>query len=268
MTSRPKYIPPPNAENPALLSAMDRDARLKDWPSRQHVYKTILESRVLLPLVELPAKTKSGEKTELLFAADAKPNGEKWIALFTDEEAFREWDTVHPFVRLPARTAFTFLLKAGLDLIYINPFRERPTRPGGWLTKAEFEMLASGIIPVRRGSHQLEMKIDSDSTVKIEPPTQPLRADIIDALRDAAVGLRGLTEIVHIRLSIGSGPAHDALGLVIRKGIFQMSLQQIANRLMSRIQPLLGEGQSLDVVPLERRGSADVYQGDPIWRKA
>jgi hypothetical protein len=80
---------------------MDRDARRKDWPSRQQLYNSCLESILLLPLVESPSNIKKGETTELCFAFDAKPTGEKWIALFTDEQALREWDSVHPFVDYP-----------------------------------------------------------------------------------------------------------------------------------------------------------------------
>lgn len=265
------YTPPPDVENAALLAAMDSDARRKDWPTRKNLYETFLSSMLLVPVLELPAGIQPGETVlmeplQLTFRYDVKPTGEKWTVVFTDEEALREWDTVYPFVRIDARSTFKMMLDAGMDQIFVNLFREHPTRPGGSLFRSEFEMLATGLIPVQRGDHHVEMQGGAGAAL-IEPPVEPLPASILAALPAAAKPLRGLTAISHFRLSFGGGPRHDALGLRCGVGLFPLSADQVAKRLMQRIQPLLDESATLDLLPIHSDDHEALKKGHVVWRR-
>jgi hypothetical protein len=266
------YIPPPNAENRELLLAMARAAqREDDWPSRRHIYRQLLKSVLLLPVAELPRGIRCGETLStypmvLQFGVGVNPNGEKWVAIFTGEEALREWDTVEPFIRADTRAILKMMLEGGIDVIYVNPFRERPKYPGKVLVKSEFEMLAGGIIPVTFERTLAEMRVAPGSAMTIEGPIDRLPNDILDALHDAAKGLRGLREIYHFRLSIKGGPPHDALAIRCGIGIFPMSQVKVAKALMSRVQPLLGKG-SLDVIFTESVGPEALKKANVVWRK-
>jgi hypothetical protein len=266
------YEPPPNVENRALLLAMAAHAQQEDWPSRRHIYEEFLKSVLLLPVAELPPGVVCGEtlstySLNLVFSVGVKPTGEKWAAIFTGKEALREWDTVQPFVRVEARGMLKMMLDAGIDLIYVNLFREKPVCPGGWLTKFEFEMLAGGTIPVAFQASLAEMRVAPGSAMTIEAPIDRLPNDILDALQDAAKRLRGLTEIYHFRLAIKSGPPHDALALRCGIGIFPLSREKVAKALMSRVQPLLGTGATLDLLFAESVGPEALKKANVVWRE-
>jgi len=213
-----------------------------------------------LRVIEAPFKVE--------FFHDFKTTGEKWAVVFTDEEALRGWDTLHPFIGLDARLIFKMMIEKNFDLLYINLFHDKQVRVVGWLTRTEIEMLAAGTIPDELGSHHARMKLQREAELTVSSPANQLRDDVINALTDIAVKLRGLKEIWYFGLSINGGPVHDALGVRCTKGIFSMSPDKIIRTLMTRVQPLLLDGQTLDVIVLERIDDETSRHSQVLWRRA
>jgi len=269
----PPYAPPPNCENATLLVALDRAARQQDWPSRAAFYRSIEDSVLLVPVAELSAgvtvgDTISNDSVDLMVGYGIKPTGEKWTAVYTDEDALRSVAPTQPFVRIGARALFKMMLELGMDEIIINLFEEQPTRPGKVLTRAEFEMLATDLAPVEGGDHHFEARVGEGSVPVIEPPVDPLPDAVVGALRSAAEPLRGLASIHHFRLAFAGGPPHEALGLCCGVGPSPLPIDQVVERLMSQIQPLLDPRASLDIIPIDTDNHEAFQKGRVVWQRS
>ncbi len=263
------YVPPADAENAALLIAMDSEARLQGSQSRALVYEAILNSRLLVPVPSLPhERPATGEgaahDVKIAFFGGTNSQGEKWTAAFTGEDALRAWDGVSPIVRVEARRYFKLMLAAGINKILINPSREKMLVPGGWLYRHEFEMLADGVIPVEISGHHAAMKMEAGTRLVFDAPVCPLPQRLIDALPKVVRGIRGLSEIYHFNLSINGGTPRSALGVRGGRGLFPMSPDKIAREVMTRLGPFLDVGETLDVIPLEPVGYPE--KAEIVWR--
>ena len=73
--------------------------------------------------------------------------------VFTDEEALRNWDPNTPSIGLNSRDLFKLIVPLPFAEVIINPFDpiRKMIRPGGHLTRPEFEALAAGCLPVSHG---------------------------------------------------------------------------------------------------------------------
>ena len=234
-------------ENAALLEAMARHATRGDWPSRRRVYETLLQASLILPLASMPTQA-PGSATSLQFRIDKKPTGERVAVVFTDEEAMRAWGHTGPSAQMATTELFSMLLRSDMDKVYINPFKgEKPTQPGGWLTRAELEVLSTGTAPTGLIPHGFQLQIKS---IDISAPSAPLDLQTERALIEGARRLREIRELFYFDSSVAGGPPHPTIGVVFGFAFFPRKDDAVIRRLMSRVQPEMARYQMLDVVPV------------------
>ena len=82
---------------------------------------------------------------------------------FTDEEALRNWNKTIPWIALQGTAFFQAVDSTEAEEIVINPYEpENPNskmiRPGGRVTRWEFEALAEGRIPKEIKEQDAERK--------------------------------------------------------------------------------------------------------------
>ena len=256
------YKAPPGTENASLLEAMGDDALANDWQSRRRVYQELLKAVLLVPVLALPPNCQSGTliedaATQVAFGTGRKDTGEKITGVFTDEEVLRSYHASQPFVRVQTRSLFRIMRDAGVDEIYVNLFRgHQPVRPGGLVTRREFDSLADGMIPEARGLHHDEMRVTDDG-VSIQSPVQTLSPQATDALTHSARKTPEVEEIFLFRLSVNNGPARHAIGIGLAATTASRA-EIIIRQLMTDVQPQLGKGDSLDVIQLQGPHEAEI----------
>ena len=80
---------------------------------------------------------------------------------FTDEEALRNWNKTIPWVALQGTGFFQAVASTEAEEIVINPYEpdnpdSKMIRPGGRVTRWEFEELAEGRIPQEDSNEQVK----------------------------------------------------------------------------------------------------------------
>lgn len=141
-----------SVSNPKLLAAM-RELALKESPrNRERVYSALLAAKFLLPTPELsgpPGLWIADGRRSIKLIGVKNRSGMEVTPAFTDDEALRNWDPNTPSVALNALDFFQLIVPLPFSEVIINPFDpvRRMIRPGGHVTRPEFEALAAGRMP-------------------------------------------------------------------------------------------------------------------------
>jgi hypothetical protein len=153
----------PNFANSTLPAAMLAVAHEDSPQNRQTLYQSMLNAWLIVPTRET-VPDKPGFSTVPANLADSfslehDSSGQPVAVAFTDEETLRNWNTSVPWVALQGNAFFHAVAGTDAEEIVINPYEpENPSskmvRPGGRVTRWEFEELAEGRIPKRNTSEQ------------------------------------------------------------------------------------------------------------------
>jgi hypothetical protein len=139
-------------DNARLLNAM-HDLALRESPeNRERLYSELLSAILILPTPELsgqPGHWIADGKRSIQLTGIRNNNGIEVTPAFTDQEALRNWDPNTPSLSLNARSFFELIIPLPFKEVVINPFDpvRKMIRPGGHVTRPEFEALAKGILP-------------------------------------------------------------------------------------------------------------------------
>ena len=110
----------------------------------------------LVPTMEAVSETPGfhdiQESTAAIFSLEHDSAGQVVAVAFTDEEALRNWNKTIPWIALQGASFFQAVLSTEAEEIVINPYEpedpdSKMIRPGGRVTRWEFEALASGELP-------------------------------------------------------------------------------------------------------------------------
>jgi hypothetical protein len=191
----------PDFENSPLPAAMLAVAH-GDSPETRHVlYESMLKTWFLVPTREAvpdaPGFHDIQEGTAASFSLEHDPAGLLVAVAFTDEEALRNWNKTIPWVALQGTGFFQAVASTGAEEIVINPYElddpaSKMIRPGGRVTRWEFEELAQGNIPQIQADDDAETQTAPQS-VLVTMPAQMPAAEAFDALGATA---RKFTDVV------------------------------------------------------------------------
>lgn len=247
--------PPPSAE--PLLDAMQRVA-VQDTPqAREVVYAEFLKSWLWICVPELPDGFRPGMTTlatgmKISVATPNNTKGVRVLPAFTDLEALRNYDPNTPQLALPATEVFKMAVQLAVGGIMINPFDpvRKPIRPGGNLTRREFEALAAGMIPTPTldGSGQV-LTAKKSVQIQIAPCTTPMNSEIKSRLQAAARQFANLSRIYRYRMRyVETGSESEVFGVICDAQGDE--LREIITHLMSSIKPSIAPDHYVDFIVL------------------
>ena len=129
------------------------------------------------------------EDTAASFSLEHDSAGQLVAVAFTDEEALRNWNKSIPWIALQGTAFFQAVLGTQAEEIVINPFEpEDPAskmiRPGGRVTRWEFEALAQGLIPQDQPDDDADTQPAQPQSVLVTmPKAYALRGNVQRACR-------------------------------------------------------------------------------------
>jgi hypothetical protein len=180
----------PDFANSPLPAAMLAIAHEESPQHRQTLYQSMVQTWFVVPTKEAVAD-QPGFSSVPANVADSlslehDSSGQCVAVGFTDEEALRNWHKTVPWVALQGTAFFQAVASTEAEEIVINPYdladpASKMIRPGGIVTRWEFEELAEGRIP--------PIQVDDDAktptppqSVLVTTPKQMPAPEMFDAI--------------------------------------------------------------------------------------
>jgi SseB protein N-terminal domain/SseB protein C-terminal domain len=249
-------------DNRPLLTAMDAVAHDDSQEKRQHLYRTLLDVIFLVPVPEVPANLKRGpavttttEPLRLPLLRDS--NGNKFIPVFSDLEALRNWDPNAPYIGLHSVDLFKTALSSDVDHIAINLFDpiRKMIRSGGTVTRQEFQLLAGGQIPSGVVGKAIAFDLKPGQRLAMGIPAQEPKQEIMEALLSTAKTIEIISAIYLAQIGSQQNQkwiSQTLLGIQLSKaGVTPEQKEKIVKHLIDCIHPRLGQHEFLDFMFVE-----------------
>ena len=203
----------PDFANSTLPSAMLAVAHDDSPQNRQTLYQSMLNTWFMVPTREA-VPDQPGFSTVPANIADSlslehDSSGQPVAVAFTDEEALRNWNMSLPWVALQGTAFFQAVANTEAEEIVINPYEpENPgskmIRPGGRVTRWEFEELAEGRIP-KEDSNKQGMESQS---VLVTMPKQMASPEMFNAMSEVAGTFPEITAMYFGQVIYPDGEPH------------------------------------------------------------
>ena len=246
--------------NPALVQAMNELALKDNSENRRNLYVALLGSVLLIPVPEIPSGLSHGVQAskaglQIQFTGMLDRNQRRVTPAFTDIEALQNWDPNTPYLGLNAQDFFRLVRGTDIQEIVINPFDpiRKMLRPGGRVTRAEFDLLSEGIPPTRVGPKGVQFQLKPNERVAIGLPAERPSTEIEDSLRSKASEVPEIDKLYLFQMATQAGSSHTVVGIQLNRTFSREQEDEIARRLADNVQARLEKGRSLDFLIL--RGS-------------
>jgi len=246
-----------DADNAALLRAIQNVASADSPQNRDKLYRLLLDCVLFIPVREIPEGLRkgagSGGPCDIALQQLRDKQQKPVTPAFTDEQALRNWDPNTPFLGIRAREYFRMVRGTEVSAILINPFDpiRKMLRPGGRISRFEFEALAEGMLPGRfdpRGV--LHMTLAEGKTAHLSPPAKSLPGNVLEAMVTAARSTGEIRELYHFDMASESGDAHAVIGIDLDRPLETAGLERVLKRLADAVHPLLAGRTYLDFMVL------------------
>ena len=236
---------------PAAMLAVAHD----DSPqNRRTLYQSMLNTWFVVPTREV-APDKPGFSTVPANVADSfslehDSNGQLVAVAFTDEEALRNWSLSIPWVALQGNAFFQAVAGTQAEEIVINPYEpanpsSKMIRPGGRVTRWEFEALAEGRLP---GSDSNSQGADSQSVLVTTPKHMPA-PEMFNAIGEVA---RTFPEIVGMyfgQVIYPDGGPHWTVAVEFDTAISAKQARHMMTALVEEARRVFPRNVTTDVLP-------------------
>lgn len=238
-----------------LIKAMHTLA-LKDTPdTRTVVYQEFLKAWLWICVQEIPKSFKEGMSTlaagtNISVVTPTNAKGVRVLPSFTDQAALANYDPNTPNLALPAREVFKMALNLGVGEIVVNAFDpiRKPIRPGGTITRREYEALANGLAPQPQGTAQA-LRIEKGTQIQVGGCPTPIPSEMKQQIVAAADHFPEVIRIFRYRMRyVETGTISEVLGVLCEPTSSRFA--EIAKAILSGIQPLIPEGQHVDLIQL------------------
>jgi hypothetical protein len=195
---------------PAAMLAVAHD----DTPqNRQALYQSMLQTWFVAPTKEA-VPDQPGFSTVPANVADSlslehDSSGQPVAVAFTDEEALRNWNKTIPWIALQGTAFFQAVASTEAEEIVINPYNvddpaSKMIRPGGRVTRWEFEELAEGRIPEEDSNEQA---VESQSVLVTMPEQMPT-PEMFNAISEVAASFPEIVAMYFGQVIYPNGESH------------------------------------------------------------
>jgi hypothetical protein len=136
-------------------------------------------------------------------------SGQPVAVAFTDEEALRNWNKTIPWIALQGTAFFQAVASTEAEEIVINPYNvddpaSKMIRPGGRVTRWEFEELAEGRIPEEDSNEQA---VESQSVLVTMPEQMPT-PEMFNAISEVAASFPEIVAMYFGQVIYPNGETH------------------------------------------------------------
>ena len=258
---------PQKIENPRLLKAMHEIA-LNDTPAtRKKLYAELLRATLILPTPEIsgkPGPQVSDGRTAIQLIGIKDGSNIDVTPAFTDDEALRNWDPNTPSIALKAQALFEMVVPLPFQEIVINPFdpRRKMLRPGGRVTRREFESLAKGVPPEPTPA-MCTVQPPAGTRLMFGQPKQVFGADVMERVKHAFAEVDEVRSAFLLMVAYGNERPHRAIAVHLAKPLAEEFLQSLAKIVFEIIRPSLAEKEPFDLIPLNDKFYEDVVRTIP-----
>jgi hypothetical protein len=163
---------------PAAMLAVAHD----DSPENRRVlYESMLKTWFLVPtregVPETPGFHGVHRGVATSFSLEHDSAGQIVAVAFTDEEALRNWNKTISWMALQGTAFFQAVASTEAEEIVINPYElgdpeSKMIRPGGRVTRWEFEALAQGDISRIQGDDETDTQSAPQQSLLVTMPSQ------------------------------------------------------------------------------------------------
>jgi hypothetical protein len=244
MTDQPKF------DNAALLAAMLAVAHHDTSENRRILYESMLKTWFLVPTRDTALPATPGfhdikEDIARTFSLEHDPAGMVVLPTFTDEEALRNWNKTIPWIALQGAAFFQAVVGTDVEDIVINPYEiEDPAskmiRPGGRVTRWEFEALAQGRIPQPDSeSSEEETEPESPQPVLLSTPKIMPPKELFDALIDAAKNIPAVEAMYFSQITDTHGESRRGVAMDFVPGTSEEMITRTFERLGKKVRHLV-----------------------------
>jgi hypothetical protein len=257
---------PPQAEKPELESEEQPDfasstlatAMLalahQDSPqNRQTLYQSMLNAWFIVPTRDA-VPDNPGFSTVPANVADSlslehDSSGQPVAVAFTDEEALRNWNKTIPWIALQGTAFFQAVASTQAEEIVINPYEpENPSskmiRPGGRVTRWEFEELAEGRIPKEDSNAQA---VESQSVLVTMPKQMP-SPEMFDAIGEVASTFPEIAGMYFGQVIYPDGEPHWTIAVEFAKGVPSKQVKQMMAALVKAARHIVPKSVTADLL--------------------
>lgn len=258
---------PEKIENRRLLKAMHAVALDDSSATRKRLYAELLQAVFILPSPEISGKpglhTSDGQTTiQIVGFKDA--NNLNVTPAFTDYEALRNWDPNTPSIALKARPFFEMLVSLDFQEVVINPFdfRRKMLRPGGRVTRHEFESLAKGTPPEPKPA-MVTVRPAVGTRLTFGQPKEGFAGDVMERVKHALAAVEEVRSAFLLMVAYGNEPPHRAIAVHLAKPLAEERMRSLAKIVLEIIRPSLAEKEAFDLIPLSSQFYEDVVATIP-----
>jgi hypothetical protein len=217
---------PPQAKRPVHAAQEQPDFAISPLPAamlavahndtpqnRQTLYQSMLQTWFVAPTKEA-VPDQPGFSTVPANVADSlslehDSSGQPVAVAFTDEEALRNWNKTIPWIALQGTAFFQAVASTEAEEIVINPYNvddpaSKMIRPGGRVTRWEFEELAEGRIPEEDSNEQA---VESQSVLVTMPEQMPT-PEMFNAISEVAASFPEIVAMYFGQVIYPDGEPH------------------------------------------------------------
>jgi hypothetical protein len=217
---------PPQAKRPVHVAQEQPDFAISPLPAamlaiahddtpqnRQTLYQSMLQTWFVAPTKEA-VPDQPGFSTVPANVADSlslehDSSGQPVAVAFTDEEALRNWNKTIPWIALQGTAFFQAVASTEAEEIVINPYNvddpaSKMIRPGGRVTRWEFEELAEGRIPEEDSNEQA---VESQSVLVTMPEQMPT-PEMFNAISEVAASFPEIVAMYFGQVIYPDGEPH------------------------------------------------------------
>ena len=181
--------------------------------NRRALYQSMLQTWFVAPTKEA-VPDQPGFSTVPANVADSlslehDSSGQSVAVAFTDEEALRNWHKTIPWIALQGTAFFQAVASTEAEEIVINPYdvddpASKMIRPGGRITRWEFEELAEGRIPQTEDDAETQ----TAQSVLVTMPKQMPTSEMFNAISQVAVGFPEIVAMYFGQVIYPDGEPH------------------------------------------------------------
>lgn len=244
--------------NITLLRAIQNVASADSPQNRARLYHALLDCVLFIPVREIPESlepaTVSGDGLDISLLQLVDSQQKPVTPAFTDEEALRNWDPNTPFLGIKSRAFFRMVKATDISAIVMNPFDpiRKTLRPGGRITRFEFEALAEGMVPGQLDLFgAVPMTFAESKTVLIGQPISPPSARILDAVIGAVRNVPEIKQLYLFQMGSEQGDSRAAIGIEWLWRPEEQRAKVILGSLAQAVHPLLTARDYLDFMVIE-----------------
>jgi SseB protein N-terminal domain/SseB protein C-terminal domain len=246
------------SDNAPLLRAIQNVASADNPQNWMKLYRSLLDCVLFIPVREIPdglgaRRHTLGHPLDIALLELTDKLQQPVTPAFTDEDALRNWDPNTPFLGIKSRQYFRMVKGTEISAIVINPFDpiRKMLRPGGRITRSEFEALAEGMVPGRPDADgAVHMTFAEGKPVLIGQPVNPPSPQILEAVTAAGRNTPEIQELYLFQMSPEGGEPRTVIGIDWNQQPEETRVKGILAGMAQAVHPLLTGRNSLDFMVL------------------